>query len=149
MTATDAQFPLSAARSGLAGLVDRLLQAARHGVRGVALRAGTLGGAAVAASWLHSAYDPGVLCLLRRVTGIPCPGCGATTVFIELGAGHLESALLANPVVITGAVGLVLAPLGLGRRWWALPTAVRTGVIAGAIAASWLWQLHRFGLLWA
>ncbi|RSN70175.1 DUF2752 domain-containing protein [Actinomadura sp. WAC 06369] len=103
--------------------------------------------AAVGASWIHRVNDPGVLCPLRALTGIPCPLCGGTTVFIELGAGHPARALLANPVVLAGAIGFAVAPLGPGRRWWALAPRTRSWVLGIALVGSELWQLVRFGVL--
>ncbi|MFD8593683.1 DUF2752 domain-containing protein [Kitasatospora sp. NPDC059646] len=102
---------------------------------------------AVAAALLHDAHDPGVLCPLRRFTGIPCPGCGSTTVFIEAGHGNLLGAVAANPVTVVVALGLLVAPLGPGRWWWRLPNSRRNAVIWGAAALSWSWQLHRYGFL--
>ncbi|MEU5877241.1 DUF2752 domain-containing protein [Spirillospora sp. NPDC047279] len=103
--------------------------------------------AAVGAAWIHRVNDPGVLCPLRGVTGIPCPMCGGTTVFIELGSGHPVRALLANPVVFVGALALAVAPLGPGRRWWALRPGTRAWVLGTALVGSELWQLVRLGLL--
>ncbi|MFD0538690.1 DUF2752 domain-containing protein [Actinomadura luteofluorescens] len=56
--------------------------------------------AAIGASWIHRVNDPGVLCPLRALTGIPCPLCGGTTVFIEFGSGRPGQAVLANPVAL-------------------------------------------------
>lgn len=103
--------------------------------------------AALAVARLHDAHDPGSLCLLRRFTGIPCPGCGSTTVFIEAGHGHWLGALEANPVTVLCAFGLLLAPLGPGRWWWELPNKRRNIIIGSALTVSWAWQLHRYGFL--
>lgn len=130
-----------------AGLIDRTLAMGRRGPLGAALRVGVMAIAAVAAAWIHRANDPGVLCPLRAFTGVPCPLCGGTTVFIELGSGHPVQAVAANPVAFTGAVGLAVAPLGPGGRWWALPPRARTWILGTALAGSELWQLARFGLL--
>ncbi|QXJ26660.1 DUF2752 domain-containing protein [Actinomadura graeca] len=103
--------------------------------------------AAVGASWIHRVNDPGVLCPLRALTGIPCPLCGGTTVFIELGSGRPAQAVLANPVAFTAALGVALAPLGPGRRWWALQPKTRAWLLGSALVGSELWQLVRLGLL--
>lgn len=132
---------------GVPGHIDRTLEVARRGLAGVALRTGAMAVVAVAAAWFHRVNDPGVLCPLRAFTGIPCPLCGGTTVFIELGSGRPVQALTANPVVLAGAVGLAVAPLGLGGRWWALAPRARTWLLGIALAGSELWQLARFGLL--
>jgi uncharacterized protein DUF2752 len=132
---------------GTAGFVDRTLAAARHGPRGVALRVGAMAVAAVAVAWFHRLSDPGVLCPTRALTGIPCPLCGGTTVFIELGSGHPVRAALANPVVLAAGVGLAIAPLRMGARWWAVSPTTRAWVLGAALAGAELWQLVRFGVL--
>lgn len=132
---------------GVAGAVDRVRTAARHGVLGVALRVGAMAVAAVAVAWIHRVNDPGVLCPMRALTGIPCPLCGGTTVFIELGSGHPVRAAAANPVVLVAAAALAVAPLGAGGRWWALRPGTRAWMLGVAFAASELWQLARFDLL--
>ncbi len=111
-----------------------------------ALRCSLAVAAAVAVATLHDAHDPGVLCPLRRLTGIPCPICGSTTVFIEAGHAHWLAALTANPVTVLAALGLLTAPLGGGAWWWRLAPGRRGALIAGALVSSWLWQLNRLGV---
>ncbi|MBW8482938.1 DUF2752 domain-containing protein [Actinomadura sp. PM05-2] len=128
-------------------MARRTLTAARRGPRGVLLRLAALTAAAVGAAVVHRAHDPGVLCPLRTVTGLPCPLCGGTTVFVELGSGRPVQAALASPAVLAGALGLVLAPLGGGGRWWALAPRTRAWLLGTALVGSELWQLARLGLL--
>jgi hypothetical protein len=66
---------------------------------------------------------------------------------MELGAAHPVRAALANPFALAGAIGLATAPLGLGRRWWAIRPRTRSWILGAVVALSWLWQLARFGLL--
>ncbi|MGI5165981.1 DUF2752 domain-containing protein [Spirillospora sp. CA-253888] len=127
-------------------MLGRTLDAARHGPVGVLLRIAAMAGAAVGAAWIHRVNDPGVLCPMRAITGVPCPLCGGTTVFIELGAGHPAQALLANPVAFAGAVGVALAPVARDR-WTALRPRTRSWLIGAALVGSELWQLARLGLL--
>jgi hypothetical protein len=118
-----------------------------YAARDVAVRAG----AVVAGSLLLGAVrwhrPPGLatVCLLRATTGVPCPLCGGTTAFVRLGRGHPLAALAANPFVLLAALALVLAPTRIGRRLVRVPH-VWTAVL-GLTAASWLWQLGRFGFL--
>ncbi|MFI0354431.1 DUF2752 domain-containing protein [Actinomadura sp. 9N407] len=136
-----------APRGALGELIDRTLTAARHGPVGVVLRVAAMATAAIGAAWIHRINDPGVLCPLRAVTGIPCPLCGGTTVFIEMGSGRPVRAVLANPVAFAGAIALALAPLGLGDRWRALQPNARAWVFGTALLGSELWQLVRLGVL--
>jgi hypothetical protein len=136
-----------APRGALGQLVVRTLAASRHGPTGVALRVAAMATAAIGAAMIHRVHDPGVLCPLRAFTGIPCPVCGGTTAFIEMGSGRPVQAVLANPVVLAGAIALAVAPLGWGRRWWALRPGSRAWVLGTALLGSELWQLVRLGLL--
>lgn len=43
-------------------------------------------------------YTGGGLCLWRRQLGIECGGCGLTRGFVQLGHGHVVSALALNPL---------------------------------------------------
>lgn len=131
----------------LGGIVSRTLTAARHKPLGVVLRVAAMAVAAIGASWIHRVNDPGVLCPLRALTGVPCPVCGGTTVFIEFGGGRPAQAALANPMVLAGAVAFAVAPLGPGRRWWALQPKTRAWMLGTALVGSELWQLVRFGVL--
>ncbi|MFD7733192.1 DUF2752 domain-containing protein [Kitasatospora phosalacinea] len=113
----------------------------------VLLRAAAVAGAAVVVAALQEVHDPGVLCPLRLLTGVPCPLCGSTTVFAEAGRGRWEAALLANPVTALAAVALVCGPLGPGRRWRRLSYAGRGLLVGAALAAGWVWELARLVLL--
>lgn len=119
----------------------------RRPVGTVAVRIVTMTALAMAVAFAHGVHDPGILCPIRALTGIPCPFCGGTTVFIELGSGHPVRALMANPLVFVGAMVFAVAPLGLGARWQALEPQARVRLLGTAIAASGIWQLVRFGVL--
>ena len=114
---------------------------------------GRLGLAAVCslgAAWIHENHDPGALCPLRRLTGVPCPLCGSTTVFMEAGAGHWTAALTANPITVLAFVVFLAAPLTLidpVASWANLPARRRTVLLGAVLALSWVWQLHRFGFV--
>ena len=99
---------------------------------------------------MHQNDDPGALCPLRRLTGVPCPFCGSTTVFMEAGAGHWLAALAANPVTVVAALIFLAAPLlALDPIATVVRLPARALWVGGAVllAGSWLWELHRFGFL--
>ena len=119
-------------------------------LRASAMRLGTVASASVAVAWVHQNHDPGALCPLRRLTGVPCPFCGSTTVFMEAGAGHWWAALAANPVTVVAALVFLAAPLLAVDPLGTLVRLPRQVLwISGGVVliGSWLWQLHRFGFL--
>lgn len=121
-----------------------------RGLRGVALRCGAVAAAALALAQVHEHDDPGVLCPLRRFTGIPCPFCGSTTMFMQAGAGHWGAAVTANPFMLVAALGLLLYPVvgaDAPQKWVRLPRQAQWTLGAAAFCVSWLWQLHRYSLL--
>lgn len=112
----------------------------------VAVRYAAVGALAIALAALHLKHRPTSLCLLRTVTGVPCPMCGGTTAAVALGHGNLRDALLASPL----AVGLLtLGPLLSAftpPAWWHV--ARRRWMVLGILLlGSELWELHRFGFL--
>lgn len=42
-------------------------------------------------------------CEIRRISGLPCPGCGGTRAFYHLFRGELIESLRMNPAVMYGA----------------------------------------------
>jgi hypothetical protein len=118
------------------------------GLRLVVLRCASVGVAAVALAALHLAHRPPTLCLLRAVTGVPCPFCGGTTAAVALGGGHVPAALAASPLAGVVALAWLADPVVARPAWWADARRRRAAVLA-ALLASELWQLHRFGLLGA
>lgn len=94
--------------------------------------------------------EVGVLCPLRRVTGVPCPFCGTTTGVLATAAGDVGAAFAANPAAPLLVAAVVLA--------WAAWLAARVGIplpslrwrrppaalVVVVVAALWLFQFHRF-----
>ncbi|HEX4787056.1 MAG TPA: DUF2752 domain-containing protein [Actinospica sp.] len=142
--------PRAVRRPGPAWLVYDPPRRARRRVLGSVDRLALAGICSVAAAWVHQHHDPGALCPLRRLTGIPCPLCGSTTVFMEAGAGHWSAALAANPFTVLAFLAFLGAPLARidPASSWARMPALRRNVLLGVLLGlCWLWQLHRFGFL--
>jgi hypothetical protein len=77
-------------------------------------------------------------CLVRELTGWPCPGCGVTTSLLALGRGDIVASWAANPA------GCGVAALLVGQA--ALATiALRSGAPAGA-GFSWFRRLDRMAI---
>ena len=112
----------------------------------VAARYLAIGVVAVVVAGLHLKHRPASLCVLRTVTGIPCPLCGGTTAAVDLGHGNLREALAASPL----AVGLLaLGPLISALEppaWWLVPRRRRL-VICAVLVGSEIWELLRFGII--
>ena len=101
--------------------------------------------------------DLGVLCPLRRLTGVPCPMCGSTTAVLHLAHAEPLAALIANPLGVLLAVSCAAA--FLPARWRQPVTACLTGwrsqlsprmqlsVTVLVFASLWIYQLHRFATI--
>lgn len=98
---------------------------------------------------------PPTLCLLRDVTGIPCPMCGFTTAAVHLGHADLVGAVGASPLAVATCVGFVLTPVTRRSRsatvWRELPNRWRQLIPIFAsvalLAFAEIWQLFRFGII--
>jgi hypothetical protein len=83
------------------------------------------------------------LCMLRRTTGLCCPGCGLTRCFIAAAHGNLAAAWSYNPagLFVFGLVALQIPfrSLQLWRLRRGLPelgTGLVTPIVLGLVAAS-------------
>lgn len=96
-----------------------------------------------------------VLCLFRRITGIPCPACGGTRATGLLAHADIAGALAMNPLVtlvllslVAAAAWLLVKPTrarcaallaAIPGRPWAIATLV------AAVAANWWYVLATQG----
>lgn len=53
------------------------------------------------------------VCIIKRITNIPCPSCGTTRSVISLFKGDYLEAILINPLGYIAAFVLLLAPPGV------------------------------------
>ena len=99
---------------------------------------------------VHLPGRPATVCLLRAVTGVPCPFCGGTTAAVEVGSGNLLDAVRASPLAVAAAPVVVALPALRDRLHdlrGRLPVWSGFAALGVVLAASELWQLHRFGWL--
>lgn len=85
---------------------------------------------------------PGIPCPLRTLTGVPCPLCGMTTSVEDTVHAHVGGALAANPAGLP-LVAAALAVFAVRRSRVSFPGTF----LYAALAAMWVFELHRFGLL--
>jgi hypothetical protein len=82
-----------------------------------------LGGFLLFRVWVPAPGSENTVCLLRRLSGLPCPGCGMTRAFAHLAKGEW-SAAASDHLLAYGA----LAELGLGWLAWGAALARRRTV---------------------
>jgi hypothetical protein len=111
---------------------------------------GLAGGIAIRLLGLDALPFP--LCTFKAMTGLPCPGCGATRALGCLARLDLVGALAMNPLAATFALAVIpwaVADVALMLRRQAAVTielapsampVVRTTLVA-AIGAQWLYLL--------
>ena len=77
----------------------------------------------LAASYAWIAYNSVVrvkqaegisICIVRNVTGVPCPGCGTTRSVVHVLHGEILDAVTTNPLGLLAAGALTLLPLWIG-----------------------------------
>ena len=111
----------------------------------VLVRYAVVAAAALACAHLHVRRPP-TLCVVRAVTGMPCPFCGGTTSTVALAHGDVRAAFAASPIaplmlVAFPWLGQLRMPPLLQR-----PAVRWSGLLAVLLAAE-VWQLVRFGVL--
>ena len=55
-------------------------------------------------------------CEIRRVSGLPCPGCGGTRAFYHFFRGEIAQSFRLNPIIIYGAAAYLHFMLMMFRR---------------------------------
>lgn len=97
-------------------------------------------------------------CLIKSITGIPCPSCGSTRSVIEISHGNLLNALYYNPLGYIIFVIMLVLPfwiiydLILGRsslyvfykksEEFISRKAIAI-ILISLILANWFWNIHK------
>lgn len=86
--------------------------------------------------------DGPILCPFRRLTGLPCPGCGLTRSIVALVQGDLDAAFAHHRF----GPFLALALLALAVGWWArrsgrhIPSPMVLAARGGAAVVALTWM---------
>ncbi|NNF42032.1 MAG: DUF2752 domain-containing protein [Phycisphaerales bacterium] len=89
------------------------------------------------------------LCVFRRLTGVPCPTCGATRAVRAAAAGHGWEAIAFNPgLAAVALLGVAWVGLRLCGRSWPRPRRRLTWWVIAilgvtAFAANWAYVIWR------
>jgi len=83
-------------------------------------------------------------CPSRWLTGLYCPGCGATRALHALLHGNIEKAFSMNPVFV---LALPVVFLLLLHQITKLPSSLQTAVKFFSDARPWAWLLISFAVL--
>jgi hypothetical protein len=97
-------------------------------------------------------------CIIKNVTGIACPSCGATRSLLHLLNGHIKEAVLTNPIGLIIAIIMVILPVWLVydcvtgketfyknyrtfektivKKWIAIPLIV-------LVIINWIWNIQK------
>lgn len=78
--------------------------------------------------------DPAMsVCVGRRTTGVPCPGCGMVRGLCQLAKGDVAAAIVYHPLA-----PLIAAQLAVAWTWWGLWSAGRLGAPSTGRLNGWL-----------
>ncbi|MDE7330942.1 MAG: DUF2752 domain-containing protein [Lachnospiraceae bacterium] len=79
----------------------------------------------------YERYGEITACSIRRMCGLPCPGCGGTRAFYYLFLGNFKESLYLNPAVIYGVLAYLHFMLLYfyrkhfgGRKGWSSPKEI-------------------------
>jgi hypothetical protein len=114
-----------------------------------------LGGFLLFRVWVPAPGSENTVCLLRRLSGLPCPGCGMTRAFAHLTKGEWAAAAVDHPLaflivvemaLVWGAWGLALA----SRRPLRMPAWFERAMLAhlAVLVAFWLGRVATGTLPW-
>jgi hypothetical protein len=102
----------------------------------------------------HLPNGVGLPCPLRALTGVPCPFCGITTSVRSALGGHLGRALSVAPLgLVVLALALALCGDHLRARVRHRPRILNRVLsvplvpLLVVLGAEWIFELHRFGVL--
>lgn len=51
------------------------------------------------------------ICLIRNITGLPCPSCGITRALVLFANGNFTEGLITNPLALIVGIGLFVFPV--------------------------------------
>lgn len=104
----------------------------------------------VALTWIPSMVMPPT-CVSNETFGVPCPGCGLTRSFVELGHGQLENSLAHHRIGWILAVAVAfqipyrIVVLKQRRNSLFHPEIAKwiSRVLIALLLVNWLWELVR------
>lgn len=116
--------------------------------------AASLSSLAILWVWAGEGFPVQPFCVFKKLTGLPCPGCGGVRAIRLLMEGEVLQAFYTNPLSILFCVCiLILLSLMLAdcirktdvanriikKKWQPLPTAV----VIVLILANWIWNIYK------
>ncbi|HVS00812.1 MAG TPA: DUF2752 domain-containing protein [Thermoanaerobaculia bacterium] len=114
-----------------------------------------LAGLLLLRAWVPVEGAQASICIFRRVSGIPCPGCGMTRAFAHLAKGEWREAVVDHPLapLLALELGLAWAIWGCALAGWVpfrLPHWFGGLLLAhvAVLAAIWLGRLSTGTLPW-
>lgn len=109
-----------------------------------------LSGLAILHFWVPSGGAESSICLFRRVSGIPCPGCGMTRAFAHLAKGEWAEAARDHPFsfLLAAEMGFFYLAWGLsllrGIPWRAPRQEILNPLVIGHLLVLGVYWVYRF-----
>lgn len=105
----------------------------------------------LAGVFLHRRYNvPLNFCLFRRITGLPCPTCGATTGGLHILNGKILEGWLANPFVYTTipVIGFhlifqIITGYTIRYRYSVVGRKIAAVLLTAAIFVNWVYVIMK------
>lgn len=108
--------------------------------------------------WMYWSWPPDTVCLVKALTGVPCPSCGTTRSVQAILLGRFKEAAWINPLGYVALSALIFLPLwtiadmlsgrsSFREQYQRMECALRRPVFlisfAMLILLNWLWNVAK------
>jgi len=107
---------------------------------------------------VNNSNEPG-FCMIRSLTGVPCPSCGMTRSVTTMAHGNIDEAIWWNPLGVMMFIAMIIFPVWIITDWirkkdtfykfyfqveklFQIKPIAITGVII--MTMLWVWNIFKF-----